>query len=82
MILNLIFSKLHCRTGSKRIPPFYLSTEGTFGSTNSLNGSDIKRSGQQKSVISISASGNGDTYLTKVIPAPYRTRLHSGKIHQ
>ena len=79
-ILSLFFNLAEKtnKTGQKRIPPFYLSIAGNFGSTSSLNGSDTKRTGQQKSVISISASGNGDTYLTKVIPAPYRTRLHSG----
>ena len=62
------------RPGQKRIPPFYLSTTGN----PSLNGVESKRAGQQKSVISISASGNGDTYLTKVIPAPYRSRTNTG----
>ena len=44
-----------------------------------MNGIEQKKAGQQKSVISISSSGNGDTYLTKVIPAPYRTRPHTRK---
>ena len=62
------------------MPPFYLSTTGNVGSSTSANGVEQKRMGQQKSVVSISSSGNGDTYLTTVIPAPYRTRPHTRKL--
>ena len=61
------------------MPPFYLSTTGNVGSSTSANGVEQKRMGQQKSVVSISSGGNGDTYLTTVIPAPYRTRPHTRK---
>ena len=76
-IRNICLSFILSRTGQKRIPPFYLSTTENLNNPN-LNGIESKRVGQQKSVISISASGSGDTYLTKVIPAPYKTRTHSG----
>jgi hypothetical protein len=58
----------------RKIPTFYLSNTENFGSSSSLNGSEPKRAGQQKSVVSISGTGNVDTYLTKVIPAPYPTK--------
>ena len=76
-IRNICLSFVLSRTGQKRIPPFYLSTTENLNNPP-LNGIESKRAGQQKSVISISASGSGDTYLTKVIPAPYKTRTHSG----
>ena len=67
------------RNSVRKIPTFYLSNTENFGSSSSLNGSETKRAGQQKSVVSISGTGNVDTYLTKVIPAPYPTK-HRGKI--
>ena len=67
------------RNSVRKIPTFYLSNTENFGSSSSLNGSEPKRAGQQKSVVSISGTGNVDTYLTKVIPAPYPTK-HRGKI--